>query len=108
MAYMQENGFNVEEIPVQDANAIKQQYQIPAALYSCHTAVVDGYVLEGHIPAAEVTRLLAERPNVIGLAVPGMPLGSPGMEVPSGEVQPYEVLTFDRNGETAVFARYGQ
>lgn len=99
---MQENGFNVEEIPVTDPLPIKQQHQIPAALYSCHTAVVDGYVLEGHIPAAEVTRLLAERPDVIGLAVPGMPLGSPGMEVP-GKKDAYDVVAFDKAGKIAVF-----
>lgn len=105
---MSENGFNVAEIPVRDAYEIKQQYQIPAALYSCHTAIVDGYVIEGHVPAAEITRLLTERPDVVGLAVPGMPLGSPGMEVPGGEVQPYDVLTFDQNGNTAVYASYGK
>ncbi len=105
---MVENGFNVEEIPVDDAYTIKLQYQIPPALYSCHTAIVDGYVIEGHVPAAEITRLLAERPDVLGLAVPGMPLGSPGMEAPGGQVQPYDVHTFDQNGVTAVYASYGQ
>lgn len=105
---MLENGFNVEEIPVQDAAAIKEQYQIPATLYSCHTAIVDGYVLEGHVSAAEINRLLAERPDVAGLAVPGMPIGSPGMEVASGEVQPYDVFTFDQNGNTEIYASYGQ
>ncbi len=105
---MLEQGFNVEKLPVGDPMSIKQQYQVPPALYSCHTAIVDGYVIEGHVPAAEITRLLAERPDVLGLAVPGMPLGSPGMEVPTGEVQPYAVLTFDQNGNTEVYARYGQ
>ncbi len=105
---MLENGYNVEKIPTNDPISVKEQYNVPDALYSCHTAIVDGYVLEGHVPAAEVTRLLAERPDVLGLAVPGMPLGSPGMEDPSGIVQPYEVLTFDQNGNTEVFARYGQ
>jgi hypothetical protein len=108
MEYMLANGYNVEKIPTGDPGMIKQQYQVPPALYSCHTAIVDGYVIEGHVPAAEITRLLAERPSVLGLAVPGMPLGSPGMEVPTGEVQPYEVLTFDQNGNTEVYARYGQ
>jgi hypothetical protein len=105
---MLENGFNVEEIPVQDAYAIKEQHQVPTTLYSCHTAIVDGYVIEGHVPAAEINRLLAERPAVAGLAVPGMPIGSPGMEVPGGEVQPYDVFTFDQNGNTEVYASYGQ
>ena len=105
---MLENGFNVEEVPVQDPFTVKEQYQIPASLYSCHTAIVDGYIIEGHVPAAEISRLLAERPDIVGLAVPGMPIGSPGMEVASGEVQPYEVFTFDQTGNTEIYARYGQ
>lgn len=105
---MQKEGFAVAEIPVRDGSVIRQQYQIPPQLYSCHTAIVDGYVLEGHIPAAEVTRLLAERPDVVGLSVPGMPLGSPGMESPDGRTEPYDVLTFDRNGNIEVYASYGR
>ncbi len=105
---MKKEGFHVAEIPVRDGLAIRQQYQIPPQLYSCHTAIVDGYVLEGHIPAAEVTRLLAKRPDIIGLAVPGMPLGSPGMESPDGRTEPYDVLTFDRHGNIEIFASYGR
>jgi hypothetical protein len=108
MEYMRENGFAVEEILADDSLAIKRHYQIPTTLYSCHTAIVDGYIIEGHVPAAEITRLLAERPDVVGLAVPGMPIGSPGMEVASGQVQPYDVLTFDQNGNTEVYAQYGR
>ena len=74
------------------------------ALESCHTAVVDGYVVEGHVPADLVHRLLDERPDVKGLAVPGMPIGSPGMETPGRQPERYQVLTFDRDGTVEVYA----
>ncbi|NEP19642.1 MAG: DUF411 domain-containing protein [Leptolyngbya sp. SIO4C1] len=91
--HMAAAGFTVKDEITEDMEAIKQQYDVPAELASCHTAVVDGYVIEGHIPAADVQRLLAERPEVSGLAVPGMPIGSPGME--SGNYQePYTVFAF--------------
>lgn len=78
---------------------------VPRALEACHTALVGGYVVEGHVPAEDITRLLRERPAVVGLAVPGMPIGAPGME--QGERRdPYDVLTFDRRGETTVFAHH--
>ena len=77
---------------------------MPRALQSCHTAVVEGYVLEGHVPADLIDRLLRERPAVVGLAVPGMPIGSPGMEAPGRTSERYQVLTFDRNGRTTVYA----
>ena len=82
--------------------AIKDEHRVPPQARSCHTALVGGYVLEGHVPASDVQRLLKERPRVLGLAVPGMPLGSPGMEAPGG--RPYDVLTFDKDGKTAVFS----
>lgn len=75
------------------------------ALESCHTGLIDGYVVEGHVPADVIDRLLAERPKVVGIAVPGMPAGSPGMEVPSVAPQRYRVLTFDGAGRTTVFAQ---
>jgi hypothetical protein len=84
--------------------AIKRRHHVPLKLGSCHTATVDGYVIEGHVPADLIDRLLAERPRVAGLTVPGMPVGSPGMEVPGQPAQRYEVLTFDARGETKVFA----
>jgi hypothetical protein len=89
-------------------DAVKDAKRIPKAARSCHTGTVDGYVIEGHVPAADIKRLLKERPMVLGLAVPGMPTGSPGMEVPSGRTQPFDVLTFDGQGRTAVFASYGR
>jgi hypothetical protein len=75
---------------------------VPAQRRSCHTALVNGYVIEGHVPAAEIQRLLKEKPKVAGLAVPGMPIGSPGME--GANARPYDVLTFDKTGKTAVFS----
>ena len=86
---------------------IKIEYQIPAELQSCHTAIVDGYIIEGHVPADTIDNLLTERPDIYGLAVPGMPVGSPGMEDPSGKVQPYEVLIFDQGGAMGVYASFG-
>jgi hypothetical protein len=74
---------------------------------SCHTAEVEGYFVEGHVPVEDIRRLLRDRPDAKGLTVPGMPAGSPGMEVPSGEVQPYEVLLIGRDGSTSVFSRHG-
>ena len=77
-------------------------------LGSCHTALVEGYAIEGHVPAREVRRLLAEKPKAIGLAVPGMPIGSPGMESPNGATEAYAtLLLLDRSGKTRVFARHG-
>ena len=83
---------------------VKAKYGIPADLEACHTALVDGYVVEGHVPADLIVRLLRERPPVVGLAVPGMPAGSPGMEVPGSSAQPYQVFSIDKNGQRGVFA----
>ena len=77
---------------------------MPRALQSCHTAVVEGYVIEGHVPADLIDRLLRERPSVVGLAVPGMPVGSPGMEAPGRAAERYQVLAFDQKGRTTVYA----
>ena len=103
--HLQANGFSVKAHDVADITAQKTANGVPAKLASCHTAKVDGYVIEGHVPASDIKRLLKERPAVSGLAVPGMPVGSPGME--QGEHKDrYEVLTFDKQGKTGVFARY--
>lgn len=87
-------------------NIIKARYQIPPELQSCHTAIVDGYVIEGHVPVREINRLLSERPDLIGLAVPGMPIGSPGMEVEGTALEPFDVIAFDGEGQKEVFASY--
>jgi hypothetical protein len=102
--HLRENGFAVETVDVDDLQAVKTENGVPSALQSCHTAVVDGYVVEGHVPAADVKRLLAEAPEADGLAVPGMPIGSPGMEQ-GDTVQPYDVILFGDSG-TTVFASH--
>jgi hypothetical protein len=89
---------------VEDLAPIKRRLGVPPALESCHTAVVEGYVIEGHVPADLIDRLLRERPSVVGLAVPGMPIGAPGMEEPGRAAERYQVLAFDQKGRTTVFA----
>jgi hypothetical protein len=89
---------------VVDLVPIKQKLGVPPALQSCHTASVEGYVIEGHVPADLIDRLLRERPAVLGLAVPGMPVGSPGMEAPGQASERYRILAFDRSGRTTVYA----
>ncbi len=104
--HMRANGFQVGVQNVDNVATIKKRFGVPADLMSCHTAIVDGYVVEGHVPAKEVQRLLSERPAILGIAVPGMPAGAPGMESPNTAPQPFEVVAFDKNGNTEVFARY--
>jgi len=89
---------------VNDLAPVKRKLGVPPALQSCHTAVVEGYVIEGHVPADLIDRLLRERPPVIGLAVPGMPVGSPGMEAPGQAAERYQVMAFDQKGRSTVFA----
>ena len=105
--HMRASGFNVRTTDMNDVSEIKRTRGVPDQLQSCHTAVVNGYVLEGHVPAADVQRLLKDRPAVVGVAVPGMPIGSPGMEVGS-TVQPFNVMTFDKQGQSTVFASHGR
>ena len=105
--HLEDNGFTTRVTDLDDLSAIKKKHGVPSRAASCHTAVVDGYALEGHVPAAEVQRLLKERPAVAGLAVPGMPLGSPGMDFGSTK-QPYDVLSFDKAGQLKVFASYNR
>ena len=98
-------GFTVKDEVTEDMAAIKAQYGVPQNLTSCHTTVVGDYVIEGHIPVEDVQRLLVEQPDIAGIAVPGMPIGSPGME--SGDyVEPYTVFSFTESGETATFAEH--
>lgn len=103
--HMQSNGFEVEQIPTNDMNGVKHELGVPHALPSCHTAVIGDYVIEGHVPAEDVLRLLAEQPNARGLSVPGMPMGSPGMEVGQRRMA-YDVVLFKADGETEVFNHY--
>ena len=87
-----------------DLRPIKTQYYVPADLEACHTAVVEGHVIEGHVPADVISRLLRERPKVLGLAVPGMPAGSPGMEAPGSRDELYRVFMFDKGRTVGVLA----
>lgn len=98
-------GFPVRVLESADMFGLKQRRGVPAELASCHTADVGGYVIEGHVPAAAVKRLLTGRPTGVGLAVPGMPAGSPGMDFPGVEPEPYEVFLFDASGHNA-FLRF--
>jgi hypothetical protein len=101
--HLKENGFAVTAKDVPDLTALKRHYGVTQELASCHTGFVNGYVIEGHVPADAITKLLREAPRAKGLAVPGMPVGSPGME--GGEPESYEVVLFDAAG-SRTFARY--
>lgn len=100
-------GFGVTVTEVSDTAGPRRLAGIPEQFGSCHTARVAGYAIEGHVPAADIRRLLKERPKAIGLAVPGMPLGSPGMEVPGGQRDRYDVMLIERDGTTRVWSRQG-
>lgn len=104
VSHLRENGFKVEAVNLEDLGMVKAMAGVDPQLASCHTARVEGYVIEGHVPADDIRRLLAERPEARGLTVPGMPHGSPGMESPHPE--PYEVLLIEPDGSTRVFARH--
>lgn len=103
--HMKANGFKVEVAEVKSTAPYRERYGVPDKLTSCHTAAVNGYVVEGHVPADDVKRLLKEKPNVAGIAVPGMPIGSPGMEQGTGR-QAYSVVAFDKQGNITEFQRY--
>jgi hypothetical protein len=105
MAHLTDIGFQTKNVPTPDMSTLKEQYGVPDNLASCHTAVINGYIIEGHVPAEDIKRLLAEQSNVAGIAVPGMPIGTPGME--SGEVrEPFTVFSFNKQGNAEVFNQY--
>jgi hypothetical protein len=104
--HVREHGYTVVVNDTEEMAPVKAQLGVPGALESCHTATVNGYVLEGHVPAADIDRLLSERPAVLGLAVPGMPTGSPGMEMPGTPADRYDVMAFAREGAPSVFASH--
>ena len=101
--HLQQNGFTVEVVDMPDLSAVKTKYGVSSELQACHTGVIGDYVIEGHVPADLIVKMLQEKPAIAGLAVPGMPAGSPGMEGASKER--YDVLTFDRAGRTSVYAQ---
>jgi len=101
--HLERNGFKVESIDLPDTAMVKQKHGIGRELQACHTAVIGDYVVEGHVPADVIMKMLREKPAIAGLAVPGMPMGSPGMEGATKEK--YDILTFDRAGRTTVYAQ---
>jgi hypothetical protein len=106
VSHLESAGFNVTAIDVENLPAIKTANGISADMSSCHTALIDGHVIEGHVPADVITRMLRDNPELAGLTVPGMVVGSPGMEVPGGQVQPYDVLSIDQQGGTQVYQSF--
>lgn len=99
-------GYRPKVVVVEDVTPFNTRYGVPFELSSCHLSTVGGYVVVGHVPAADVARLLKERPKALGLTVPGMPLGSPGMETPDGRKEAYDTLLLLAGGKTRVFARH--
>lgn len=104
--HLKTQGFKIKDFRTPDIEAVKQKYNVPDNLTSCHTAIVNGYVIEGHVPAQDIKRLLQEKPNVIGLSVPQMPMGTPGMEM-GNKKDPFSVLAFDNRSRVSVFNKYG-
>lgn len=104
--HLRANGFAPVVHDEEDMDAIKDEMGVPKDVRSCHTALLDRYLVEGHVPAADLRRLLRERPAVAGLAVPGMPKSTPGMAVPGDAHEPYEVVSFARDGKTTRYARH--
>ncbi|MCK2150263.1 MULTISPECIES: DUF411 domain-containing protein [Marinobacter] len=105
--HLESNGFDVEVTETNDLNPIKQKAGLTRSLSSCHTAFIGDYVIEGHVPADDVRRLIAEAPQARGLTVPGMPVGSPGMEM-GDRKDHYKVLLFNEMGQTKVFSEHNQ
>lgn len=104
--HLRDEGFKVISRDRNNMDPIKSTYGVTRNLQSCHTAVVDGYVVEGHVPADDIKRMLKEKPKIVGLTAPGMPQKSPGMQPPGEKPSGYDVLTFDKSGKTTVYTRY--
>lgn len=103
--HLKQNNFNVKDIVADDVQAIKSQYGVTKELASCHTAIVNGYAIEGHVPADDIKTLLKNKPDIVGIAVPGMPSGTPGMEM-GGKKDAYQVISFDKKNQHQVFNSY--
>jgi hypothetical protein len=108
VGHLRSNGFVVNTVHLSDSElmAKKRSNSVRDEFSACHTAMIDGYIVEGHVPSEDILRMLEEKPEIVGLAVPGMPVGAPGMETPSGQKDPFEVLAFDAEGNTRVYAKY--
>ena len=105
ISHLEQNGFTTKSVVIDDVTPMKDKFHVPRDLSSCHTAVVDGYVIEGHVPASAINKLLTEKPSKVdGISVPGMPMGSPGMEGPYQES--YEVVAFKQGAATGTFLRF--
>lgn len=105
VAHLEKHGFIVTDLKTEQIGRIKGMYSVPPELASCHTAIIDGYIIEGHVPADDIKRLLNSRPDVRGLSVPQMPVGTPGMEM-GDRKDDFNVISFSEDGETAVFREY--
>ncbi len=103
--HLEENNFTVKDVVTNDVSSIKNKYAVPQEMSSCHTAIVNGYVVEGHVPANDIKQMLLNKPNIIGISVPAMPVGTPGMEM--GERKdPYQVVSFDKDKKVQVVNSY--
>ena len=103
--HLKQQGFQINDIKTEEIEAIKQKYHVPESLASCHTGLINGYVMEGHVPGDDIKNFLKQKPNVVGLTVPQMPVGTPGMEM-GNRKDPFAVLAFKKNGEVQVFKNY--
>lgn len=103
--HIKKHGFDVKDLVVDNVHSIKVQMNVPKNLWSCHTAIIDGYAIEGHVPAADIKKLIQDKPKVAGLAVPQMPIGTPGMEM-GNRKDPFNVIAFDSKGHTTIFNQY--
>jgi hypothetical protein len=103
--HLKKHQFKVKDMVTQDVNAIKQKYGVSGEMASCHTAIVDGYVVEGHVPASDIVSLLTARPKIVGISVPAMPVGTPGMEM-SARKDLFKVIAFDNSGKYSEFNSY--
>lgn len=103
--HLNQHGFQIKDIKTADVEVVKKQKNLPEQLASCHTALIDEYIIEGHVPANDIKRLLKQKPKLAGLSVPQMPVGTPGMDMDEKK-EPFEVVSFDRNGTLAVFTEY--
>jgi hypothetical protein len=106
--HLRSHGFTARVVETDDVDRLKDERGVPRQVRSCHTAIVGGYVIEGHVPAQDIQRLLKERPQVAGIGVPGMPIGSPGMEVNGMKPQAFDVIAFTKQGATRVFASHNR
>ncbi len=106
LEHLKSNHFNVVDKMLDNVQSIKDQYGVTPELASCHTALIDGYVVEGHVPADDIKKVLATKPKIVGIAAPGMPMGSPGMEMGTKK-DAYQVVSFDKDKNTQVFSQYG-